>query len=377
MVNLKERKEKILQILLHHYIRTGQPVGSKTVAENYDLGLSPATIRNCFAELEEEGYLTHPYTSAGRIPTDKGYRFYVDSLIEIQQIVVKEEERIRHEYYLRLKRLEDILNYTSYLLARLSHYAGFVFSPKWERNVLQSVNFAPAGENKLLVTLLTKSGLVKYSLLDNERNIDEERLRRLSRILNRMFSGFSLAELSEKIYQEIDREEKKEIEYFKLAKRFLGQLLFSEGKEDIYLEGMNNIFNMPEFKDNKKLSDLFKFIEEKKFFFSWLKKELNSIVKKMKSEKELTNSNWINKRVKVTIGSETPFPEMRDCSVVTSVYEMDEQPVGFLGILGPKRMEYPQMISVVSFISQLVENVLQGGNYLKGESKKSRSNHPK
>ncbi|HCJ66771.1 MAG TPA: heat-inducible transcription repressor HrcA, partial [Elusimicrobia bacterium] len=320
MVNLKERKEKILQILLHHYIRTGQPVGSKTVAENYDLGLSPATIRNCFAELEEEGYLTHPYTSAGRIPTDKGYRFYVDSLIEIQQIVVKEEERIRHEYYLRLKRLEDILNYTSYLLARLSHYAGFVFSPKWERNVLQSVNFAPAGENKLLVTLLTKSGLVKYSLLDNERNIDEERLRRLSRILNRMFSGFSLAELSEKIYQEIDREEKKEIEYFKLAKRFLGQLLFSEGKEDIYLEGMNNIFNMPEFKDNKKLSDLFKFIEEKKFFFSWLKKELNSIVKKMKSEKELINSNWINKRVKVTIGSETPFPEMRDCSVVTSVY---------------------------------------------------------
>lgn len=377
MVNLKERKEKILQVLIHHYIRTGEPVGSKTISENYDLGISAATIRNYLAKLGEEGYLSQPHTSAGRIPTDKSYRFYVDSLIEAQQLVVEEEERIRREYYSRVKKLGDILNYTSYLLARLSHYAGFVFSPKWGRNILQAVNFTPAGERKVLVTLLTKSGLVKYSLLENRTNLDEEKLHRLSHIFNRMFSGFSLAELREKIYQEIETEEKKQIEYLRLAKQFLEQLLSSE--EEIYLEGMENIFTIPEFKDSKKLSELFKFVEEKKFFSSWLKKELDSTIKKMKlrEEKKLTNSDSLKRRVKVTIGSETPFPEIRDCSVVTSVYEMDEQPVGLLGILGPKRMDYPQMISVVGYISQLVGKILKGGVYSKDENKKSRSNHLK
>jgi len=361
MIELDSRKKKILQILIHYYIRTGQPVGSKTVAENYKLGLSPATVRNCLAELEEEDYLTHPYTSAGRVPTDKGYRFYIDRLIEVQQLVAEEKDRIHREYYLRMKKLEDILNYTSHLLASLSHYAGFVFSPKWERNILQLVNFTSAGEKKLLVTLLTRGGLVKYFLLDNETNLDEEKLYYLSQIFSRMFSGLSLAELQEKFYQEIDREEKKQIEHFQLAKRFLGQVLSSKGEEKVYLEGVNNIFNVPEFRDSKKLSDLFSFIEEKKFFSSWLKKELDSVIKKMKSkeEKGLNNSNEIKRKVKVTIGSEIPFSEIQDCSVVTSVYEMDNQPVGLLGILGPKRMEYAEMISVVSFISNLVNKVLK------------------
>lgn len=363
MSDSKERKEKILQILIHHYIRNGQPVGSKTVCENYPLGLSPATIRNCLAELEEEGFLTHPYTSAGRTPTDRGYRFYIDSLIEIQQLVAEENKRIQREYYLRLRKLEDILNYTSYLLAHLSHYAGFVFSPKWEKNIVQSINFAPAGESKLLITLLTRSGLVKYSLVNNELNIDEDKLFHLSQIFNMMFVGLRLSELRDKLRQENVEEEKKQTEYLKLARRLLNQLFSSESEEKIYLEGMNNIFRIPEFRDSKKLNNLFSFVEEKKFLSFWLKKELDFITKKTKSKKEkelkLNSTESVKKKVKVTIGSETPFPGMKDCSLVSSTYEIDEQPVGLLGILGPKRMEYDQMISLVSFISQLVSKVLK------------------
>lgn len=349
MADLSERKKKILQILIQHYICTAQPVGSKTVAENYRLGLSPATIRNCMAELEEEGYLIHPYTSAGRIPADKGYRLYVDNLIEAQRLVIEEEKRIRHEYYQHIRKLEDILNYTSYLLARLSHYTGFVFSPKWGKSVLQSLHFLSVGKRKILVTLTTQSGMVKHSLFESESEVNEEKLRHLTQILSRRFSGLPLSELKEKIYQKVEEVEKEYLELMELAKKLLRELFIPQEKEEVYFEGLDNILTLPEFKDTEKLSNLFKFIEEKKLFSFWLKKELGLTNRKRMLEE---------KKVKVSIGSENPFPEFQDCSLVSSVYQMDQQPVGILGILGPKRMEYSRMIALVSFISQLVDKIL-------------------
>jgi len=349
VAGLSERKQKILQILIHHYISTAQPVGSKTVAENYRLGLSPATIRNCLAELEEEGYLTHPYTSAGRIPTDKGYRLYVDNLIEAQRLVIEEEGRIRHEYYQHIRKLEDILNYTSYLLAHLSHYTGFVFSPKWGKSVLQSLHFLSVGKRKILVTLTTRSGMVKHSLFESENEVNEEKLRHLTQILSRRFSGLPLSELKEKIYQKVEEVEREHLELMELAKKLLRELFIPQERGEVYFEGLDNILTLPEFKDSEKLNNLFKFVEEKTLFSRWLEREFGLIGRKKIPEE---------KKIKVSIGSENPFLEIQDCSLVTSVYQMDKQPVGILGVLGPKRMEYSRMIALVGFISQLVDKVL-------------------
>jgi len=341
MINLNERKKKILQVLIHQYIRTAQPVGSRTLAENYGLDLSSATIRNYLADLEEEGYLTHPYTSAGRIPTDKGYRFYVDSLIEIQHLVLREEERIRREYSQQIKRLEDLLRYTSHVLACSSHYAGFVLSPEWEKNILQSLQLISVGERKILVVLVTEAGSIRHLLIENELNLGAEKLYRLSRILSKKVSKLTLREVKEKIYEKIKEEERTQTELLSLARKIAQQTFASNEKEEIYLEGANNILALPEFSDSEKIKNLLKFIEERKLLSTLLEKK----VKKT--------------GIKVTIGSENPLPEMQECSLVTSVYHCGEQLFGLLGILGPKRMEYSRMIALVDFISQLVNDSLE------------------
>lgn len=335
MVDLNERKKKILQVLIHCYTHTAQPVGSKTIAENYDLGLSPASIRNCLTELETEGYLSQPHISAGRVPTDRGYRFYVDSLIEVQCLVIEEKEKIRQEYFRRMKNLEEVLESASHLLARISNYTGFVLFPKWRKSILESLQFIPL-ENKILVVLVTHGGLIGHYLLDNPGNISSQALSRLSRMLTRKLRGLSLAEAKEKIYQKIEEEEKSQREFFILAREIIGQAFLE--KEEIYLEGTSNIVGLPEF---EKTINLFRFIEERKLLARFLEKELN------------------RPGVKVRIGRENPFPEMSECSLVTSVYQNGKQSVGLLGILGPKRMEYSRMISVVDTISRAVSKVLE------------------
>ncbi|MDR0823242.1 MAG: heat-inducible transcriptional repressor HrcA, partial [Endomicrobium sp.] len=198
---IKERKNKILSAVINQYAKTAKPVGSDVVIDSYNIQLSPATVRNLMAELEEEGFLTHPHTSAGRIPTDKGYRAYVDSIIEIQEMAIEEEERIKQEYSQKSRELESVLSKTSKILSGLSQYTGFVMAPKMKYNAIKNIELLPISQNEVLVILITNTGMVKHKRVGISLN--QQQLSRLRNFLNDNLSDVYLADASARIVQEI------------------------------------------------------------------------------------------------------------------------------------------------------------------------------
>lgn len=333
---IEQRKKKILQALIHQYIKTGRPVGSSALTEDYNFDLSPATIRNLMAELETEGYLTHPHTSAGRIPTDRGYRSYVDSLIELQKLVIEEERRVRQEYDARIKEMEEVLVQTSRILSALSQYSGFVVTPKLERNLLQYIELVPLSEGKVLVIMVTHSGMVKHRIV--EAAISRSRLIELSNMLNAKLRGLPLAEAKQRVMHELEEAQRNEIDLLTLA-RDLSDEIFSMD-EEIYLGGTANVLALPEFQDFGPMRSLLRLNDDKDLLMHLLNDQLN------------------HEGVQVVIGSEASADEFRDLSVVSSVYCDGENPVGVLGIVGPKRMEYPKMMALVSAVSKIVNKIL-------------------
>ncbi|MFH1369309.1 MAG: heat-inducible transcriptional repressor HrcA [Elusimicrobiota bacterium] len=334
---LEDRKKKILQAVIHHYIKTAKPVGSNILTEEYKFDLSPATIRNFMAELENDGYLTHPHTSAGRVPTDKGYRSYVDSLIEIQMMILEEEDRVRHEYTVRVKEFEELLTQTSKVLSGLSHYTGFVLTPKIESNQLKRLELVQVSEDKILAILITHTGLIKHRLI--EAKIPKERLLTLSNMLNDKLHGLNLSEAKQSIYDYIDEIDREDREIISLAKS-LGPKIF-DIEDHVYMEGTSNVLSLPEFKDFESMRCLLRLSEERELLLRALDKGISS-----------------DKGVKVLIGSETDCKELKHMSVVSSIYKDGEKPIGILGIIGPKRMEYPRMMALVSAVSKIVNKLL-------------------
>ncbi|MHB9154665.1 MAG: heat-inducible transcriptional repressor HrcA [Endomicrobiales bacterium] len=333
---LKERKNKILQAVIHHYIKTARPVASNVLTEDYHFDLSPATIRNLMAELEDDGFLTHPHTSAGRTPTDKGYRTYVDSLLELQRLVIGEEERVRQEYDYRIKELQDLLVQTSRVLSSLSQYSGFVLAPKLEKNRLQYLELISMGENKILVILVTHTGMVKHRIV--EADIPRERVSELNLLLNRRLRGVALSEAKQRILEEIEESERQEHDLMSLA-RDLSDELFNLD-EELYIEGTSNVLTLPEFQDLEPMRCLLRLNSEKDRLIHILDEGLD------------------RDGVRVVIGSEAACEDLKDLSLVSTVYKNGEVPVGVLGIIGPKRMEYPKMMALVSAVSRMMNKML-------------------
>ena len=335
---LEERKNKILQAVIHHYIKTAKPVASNILSENYNFDLSPATIRNLMSELEDEGYLTHPHTSAGRIPTDKGYRDYVDSLMELQRLAIEEEERVRHEYDTRIKEIEGILTQTSHVLSALSKYSGFVLSPKIDRNKLQYLEIIGVSDTRVLIIMVTETGMVKHKMID--MNVPKGRLAELSRVLNQRLRGLSLVEAKNRIIDEIEDIERQEKDIFVLFKRMSREMFDFE--EEVYLDNTTNVLTLPEFNDYEPMRSILKLSEDKGILTHLLEKDIN------------------REGVRVVIGSESPYEELKNLSVISSVYKNGDNPVGMLGIIGPKRMEYPKMMAIVNAVSQMLNKILTG-----------------
>ncbi len=335
---LNERNKKILQIVVQNYIQTAKPAGSKIICKNYSLKISPATVRNILADLEKEGYLTHPYTSAGRLPTDKGYRFYVDSLNNVECLSAREKIQLCKEYQIYKYELEKMFLQTSRLLSMISHYTGFVLSIQPERNIFKHLKLIRLGNKKILAVFITQSGIVKHRLLQLPLPISAESLKKMCNILNTKMIGYPVIEVKRKIIDKIKEEGIVYEKFLKLAKE-LNKHIF-EVKEEIYLEGISNFFDFANYGRTK---GIFKFIKEKKVLSCLL-------------EREFTTEQEEN--VKVIIGAENYYPEMSDCSVVGSIYRIGNSPVGLLGVIGPKRMEYSRIIPLVDYISRLVNRSL-------------------
>ncbi len=334
---IKERKAKILSAVIYHYIKTGKPVGSNVLIEEYNIDLSPATVRNLMAELENEEFLTHPHTSAGRIPTDKGYRAYVDSLAQLQKFAVAEEERIKKEYERKHSEIEALLSETSRILSGLSQYTGFVLAPKAQFNEIENIELVQLAPDQLLVVLLTHTGMVKHKKV--AATLSPAQLSRLRNFLNDKLRGVPISEANVRIVNEIRDFRREESEIHRIAEQ-IGDIFYGI-QDDIYIDGAANAVEIPDFNDFEPVKSLIKLNEDKE--------------KLIKIVSDDFNSSGIN----VKIGSENALAELKDLSMITTVYKDGERAVGVLGIIGPKRMEYDKMMSLVNAVSKMLNEIFK------------------
>jgi len=334
---LGRREERILRLVVEHVVTYGFPVGSRTVSKLEGEHLSAASIRNTMADLEELGYLAQPHVSAGRMPTDRGYRYYVDALMEEPSLPLAELEEIRSFFLSYRGMVGSILERTSHLLSHYSHYIGIVSAPQFESTVFRHVEFIRQGERRVLVIFVSQTGLVHNKLIEVRKDYPQEELDRISRWVVDEFSGMSLAEVRTHV-QELMREERARIDDLANNALEFSSASFEGGfgEEGVYVEGAANIVGEPEFSDPEQIQFLIQAVEEK-----------GRIV-------ELLNRCLDGEGVRIVIGSETELSGIEGCSLVASAYSFPDGSCGSVAVLGPTRMPYPRTVFLVDYISKQV-----------------------
>jgi len=317
-MELSERIKNILTAVVHRYITTAEPVSSAIIAEKYNLNLSTATIRHEMCLLEKYDYLWQPYTSSGRIPTDKGYRFYVDNLM-VKNYLKEKEKRDIIRIYNKSKEFEETMRTTSQLLSRLTDNIGVVLAPVIYDDIVKNIQFVSVGNNRILTVIVTDAGLVCQKIINVSGEINRDRLKLLDEL--------------DKIISFQER--------FNYIHKFLEECFnagYSENK--VYLDGRINIVKHPEFKETDKLNYILSLIEEENILAATIRRYLGL------------------RKTKIIIGKESKLKEMQNCSLVTSEYSIKGKPAGAIGILGPTRMDYPRMVSIAEYISDKLSEIL-------------------
>jgi len=335
---LSGRKKDILQLLVQTYITRGEPVGSKTLSSHLAGTLSPATIRNTMAELEDAGYLTHPHTSAGRVPSEKAFRFYVNLLPESTRVDKAAERRIV-QFLEDSDTPEELMSKTSFLLSEISKNIGIVIAPPLATTQLKHIEFLDLSDGKILVIFVSTSGLVQRKIIRLKEHYQQTELDRAGRFLVERFSDRTLTEIRNELLRMMEAERTIYDRMLKLLCSWNDTLEGESEPESVYVQGTVNMLDHAEFATLGPLRELFRMLEEK----GRLVKILN----------ECLASNSAS-TVKIAIGSELGIPTMREFTVVTSSYAAKDSTVGFLGIIGPMRMEYDRVISTVGYLGRLV-----------------------
>ena len=335
---LSGRNQDILQLLVQTYINYGEPVGSKTLSGRLAGKLSPATIRNTMAELEDAGYLTHPHTSAGRVPSEKAFRFYVDLLPESTRVDKASERRIV-QVLEDSDTPEDLMSRTSFLLSEISKNIGIVIAPPMATTQLKHIEFLDLSDGKILVIFVSTSGLVQRKVIRLKEHYQQAELDRAGRFLVERFSDRTLTEIRNELLRMLEAERTIYDRMLKLLCSWNESLEAETEPESVYVQGTVNILDQAEFANLGPVRELFRMLEEK----GRLLKILNECI-----------ASNTSSSVKIAIGSELGIPSMRDFTVITSSYVAKDSTVGFLGIIGPVRMEYDRVISTVGYLGRLV-----------------------
>jgi heat-inducible transcriptional repressor len=343
-----ERIREILNWVIATFVVTGRPVGSRRIARNSREQLSAATVRSIMADLEEMGYLHQPHASAGRVPTDKAYRFYVDYLLKRRDISPQDRDIIDRD--LRLDdSAEHLMARTSQVLSRVSKNVGIVVSPPISRVALKHIHFVKLTDNRILVILVSRSGIVQNRIIPYSEEISQLELDQAARYIVENFKDLTLSEIKNQILKMIQKEQAL---YDKFMQRVitLSTRTFTEGEgeldADVYMDGASNLIRAPEFSDINKMKLLFETIEQKS--------RLAALISRCIEED--------TQEVRITIGAENALPGIEDCTLITSRYIVDEKTHGSLGILGPTRMEYARAISLVDYVAKMFGRVLETGN---------------
>ncbi len=342
MDELTGRGKQILEALIEEYITTAEPVGSRTITRRQIVSLSPATVRNVMSDLEELGFLASPHTSAGRIPTDKAYRFYVDSLLEAQRQAVDEAD-LQQRFTLQSRDLGTALQEASRLLSSLSQYVGVVVAPSMAANVFRQIEFVRLGGRRLLVILVAASGAVQNRLVELEQDIPPEDLIRMANYLNEQLHGLTIAQVKRRLMEEMASDKASYDELLAQAIAVSQQALADEGAQ-IFIEGQANIMEQPEFADIGRMREMFRAFEEKSQLVGLLDRCLQA------------------SGVQIFIGAESHLNQMAGMSVITAPYRTGKDTFGVLGVIGPTRMGYAKVIPIVDYTARLISKMLESSD---------------
>jgi len=326
-MDLDERKAKILNAIIQTYLDSGEPVGSRTISRFSDLKLSSATIRNEMSDLEEMGYIFSPHTSAGRIPTDKGYRFYVDNLMKTRTDEVVKQNEVMVQ---KVDRLEQILKQVVKLLAANTNYASLITAPHIMKNKLKFIQLSRVDEGQMLAVMMLDGSIVKHRVLNVDEDIPDEDIVKLNLLLNTYLQGLTLQEINMELVGNIKRQAEPHRQTVADLLDLIVEAIQEEDDTEIYTSGTTNLLKYPELVNLEQTGQLLYALEEKQ-----------GLEKLIASDDEKSENGGIQ----VYIGSETPVQSMQDCSVVTATYELEEGVQGTIGIIGPKRMDYKKVVS--------------------------------
>ena len=330
-MQLDERKKKILHAIIRNYLETGEPVGSRTISKYTDLNLSSATIRNEMADLEELGYILQPHTSAGRIPSDKGYRFYVDYMME------QKEREMKEMLVERQDKMELLLKQVAKVLAQNTQYATMISAPQTKRNKLKFIQLSRVDFNQLLAVIVVEGNVIKNNILSVEEELNDETLLKLNILLNTNLNGLSIEEINLGMIAALKQQAGIHSDIVGEVLDAVAESIKAEEDLEIYTSGTNNIFRYPELADQQKASQLINAFEEKE--------TLSELVLETLADENNTG-------IQIYIGEETPMQGLKDCSVVTATYELEEGMKGTIGIIGPKRMDYKKVIASLDYFAE-------------------------
>ena len=330
-MDLTERKLKILQAVIADFVRTAEPVGSRTISKNYSLG-SPATIRNEMADLEELGYLTHPHTSSGRVPSEKAYRLYVNDLMQKRELSQEQKDAIASELYQNVNELDNLIERAAHVLSEITNLTAFALSPGKEQDKLRYINLLPMDEYSVLLMLMSDSGKVSNSVDRLTAPASEDTLRILAKNMTYNYSGKTLSEALKLDIIENFRNDAEAMSMFEnaIAPSFI-RTLEDMLNVNLYMDGLTNIFALPEYND----------IQKARTFFEMLGRKADI------TQKLINRGDG----VEITIGQENQDEELSECSVITATYHVDGRLVGKLGVIGPTRMKYDEVTSVVEYLT--------------------------
>ena len=339
---LDDRKVTILKAIIKTYLETGEPVGSRTISKDTDLNLSSATIRNEMSDLEEMGYIIQPHTSAGRIPSDAGYRLYVDELMEEKQQEVAQIQEMMIE---KTDRMEKVLKQVVRILASNTNYATMITGPNYHHNKLKFIQLSKVNEEQILAVIVAEGNLVKNQIIGLTEAIDDEQILKLNLLLNTQLNGLTIEEINLGLIKKLKEQAGVHSSVVSEVLDAVAKVIEVDDEEvPVYTSGATNIFKYPELADSSKASELISALEDKK--------ELVEMIKDTVSDEENTG-------IQVYIGSESPIQTMKDCSVVTASYDLGDGMKGTIGIIGPKRMDYENVVDNLKTLKVQLDSIFK------------------
>lgn len=335
---LSERKLKILKAVIQNYLETGEPVGSRTISKYTDLNLSSATIRNEMADLEELGYIFQPHTSAGRIPSDKGYRLYVDMLMQDKEQEVTE---IKEQMLQKADKMDQLLKQAAKVLANNTNYATMVSAPVSMKNRLKFIQLSQVDEEQLIAVIVLEGNIVKNQIIQVDQDLGSETLLKLNMLLNTTLNGMSIDQITLGLIAKLKEQAGIHSGVISDVLDAVGNVIQLDQDMEIYTSGATNIFRYPELSDKQSAQEIISAFEEKQ--------QLSELVTQTLSSD--------TKGIQVYIGNETPVQNMKDCSIVTATYELGEGMQGTIGIIGPKRMDYEHVMDTLKTLQTELDTI--------------------